>query len=56
MSILKKPRSAFEESTKPLIKYLCDNHHPRVSVIVTPTGGGLVESQLSITADEFLRD
>ena len=46
----------FEEAAKPLIKYLCENHHPHMTVIVTPTGAKLVEGQMSIKCEEFIRD
>jgi len=36
---------AFEKACRPLIKYLCENHHPHVSVIVTPTGAELLEGK-----------
>lgn len=47
----------FTELVKPLIKFLCDNYHPHVTIIVTPTGAELMEwlkSTWQIT--EFLRD
>jgi len=31
----------FEEVTRPLIKWLCEHHHPHVTVIVTPTDAQL---------------
>ena len=39
----KKELSEFEKVVRPLIKYLCENHHPHVSVIVTPTNAELLE-------------
>jgi len=38
-----KERKAFEEAARPLIKWIAENHHPHVKVIVTPTGAELVE-------------
>ncbi len=32
----------------PLIKYMCENHHPHVTAIVTPTSVELLEGQISI--------
>ena len=33
----------FEELVRPIIKYLCENHHPHVTVIITPTNAELLE-------------
>lgn len=33
----------FKKAALPLIKYLCENHHPHVTVIVTPTSAELLE-------------
>ncbi len=49
--------NAFKEAAIPLIKYLCENHHPHVSVIVTPTTAELLEGIKSLGyIDEFIRD
>lgn len=37
----------FEALVRPLIKFLCDNCHPHVSVIVTPTNAELLEGVCS---------
>lgn len=34
---------AFEDAAKPLIKWLCENHHPHVTAIVTCTNAELLE-------------
>ena len=36
----KKKLEELEEAAKPLIKYLCENYHPHVTAIVTPTSVG----------------
>lgn len=44
--MLNKPKElpkGFDEAASPLIKWLCENCHPHVIVIVTPTGAQLVE-------------
>lgn len=38
--------SEFESASEPLIKYLCENHHPHVTVIVTSTSIELLESTM----------
>jgi len=37
-----------KKAAKPLIKYLCENHHPHVTVIVTGTSVELLEGLMSI--------
>lgn len=37
------PTDAFREAALPLIKYLCENHHPHVAVIVSTTDAQLFE-------------
>ncbi len=37
----------FEEAARPLIKWLNENCHPHVSVIVTPTNAELLEGLIS---------
>lgn len=45
-----------EEASKPLIKFLCDNCHPHVTVIVTPDGAEMVEGIATIKVTEFIKD
>jgi hypothetical protein len=37
----------FESVVRPVIKYLCENHHPHVKVIITPTNAELMEGKKS---------
>lgn len=47
----------FLEVVKPIIKWLCENHHPYTSIIVTPTSAELVEAKLGTGyIDEFIVD
>jgi len=47
----------FKEVCKPLIKYLCDNYHPHVTIIVTPTGAELMEGLVGTgLITEFVKD
>ena len=36
-------QAEFEEIARIMMKYLCENHHPHVSVIITPTHAELLE-------------
>lgn len=46
-----------KEAAKPLIKFLCENYHPHVTAIVTPTGVEVMEGVQSVQdIDEFIVD
>lgn len=46
-----------KEAAKPLIKYLCENHHPHITAIVTPTGVEVMEGIQSVSnITEFIVD
>ena len=40
-----KRLTSFEEAARPLIKWLCENEHPHVTAIVTPTSCELLEGK-----------
>lgn len=47
----------FEELARPLINYLCENYHPHVTVIITPTTAELLVGLKTIgSIDDYLRD
>ncbi len=46
----------FQQLTKPLIKWLNDNHHPHVTLIITPTSAELLEGILAFPTTEFIKD
>jgi hypothetical protein len=41
--IEKTKTDSFENVVRPVLRYLCENHHPHVTVIITPTTAELVE-------------
>lgn len=43
MSAQQVDDKGFRDACLPLIKWICENMHPHVSVIVTPTGAELLE-------------
>lgn len=47
------PTDPFEEAARPLMKYLCENHHPHVTVIVTGNTCELLEGQKVFKTNEF---
>jgi hypothetical protein len=53
----KLEKDKFEELTRPILKYLCENYHPYVTVIITPTSAELLEGLKTIGyVDDFIRD
>lgn len=48
--------NAFLEAAKPLMKYLCENHHPHVTAIVDGYRAELMEGLKAVNCGEFLRD
>ena len=47
----------FEELARPMIKYLCENYHPHVTVIITPTSAELLEGLKTIgRIEDYIRD
>ncbi|MDC2300395.1 hypothetical protein [Bacteroides stercoris] len=53
----KKKLAELKEATKPLIKYLCENYHPHVTAIVTPTSVEVMEGlQAVLNITEFIVD
>lgn len=46
----------FRKACEPLVKWLNENCHPHVKVIVEPTGAELVEGQKSVSIEEFIKD
>jgi len=53
----KQKNDELKEAATPLIKYLCENWHPHVKVIVTPTSVEILSGEISIpNIYEFLKD
>ena len=49
-------REAFHEAIKPALKYLCENHNPHCTIIITPTHTELLEGTMAIEEDGFIVD
>ena len=56
MILDKEKQKEFETAAEPLIKFLCDNFHPHVSVIVDCCSAELSEGICSIRTDKFIQD
>ena len=37
----------FEQLARPMMQYLCENYHPHVTVLITPTNAELLEGKMS---------
>ena len=52
-----KKLEELKEAAKPLIKYLCENYHPHITAIVTPTSIEVMEGIQSVSnITEFIVD
>ena len=49
-------RANMKEAAKPLVKWLNDNCHPHVKVIVDLSGAELLEGLTSVAIEEFWKD
>lgn len=56
MAFTAEEKKAFEESARPLIKWLAENVHPHHHVVVTSTSAQLLQGQMSMSDESFLRD
>ena len=56
MILSKEKIKEFEEVAKPLIKFLAENFHPHVTVIVDGGRAEILEGSASIVTDEFIVD
>lgn len=52
----RKSLDEFREACKPLMKYLCEKHHPHVKVIIDGTSAEIVEGMMVFGTDEFIVD
>lgn len=56
MILTKAQKQQFKEASEPLIKYLAENHHPHVTVIVVNNRAEILESSATIINDDFILD
>lgn len=56
MMLTLKQIEELQEAAKPLVKFLCENCHPHVYVIVEPSGAELVEGIATVKIEEFIKD
>ncbi len=51
-----KPKSELRKLAEPLVRHLCENHHPHTTIVVTCTGAELMETMSSESIKEFIKD
>lgn len=56
MTLNGEQTQSFEEASRPLVKWLNENCHPHVTVVVTPIGAELTEGIYMVKIKEFLQD
>lgn len=56
MILTQEQKEDFEKVSKPLIKFLAENFHPHVTVIVKNNRAEILEGSSSIITDEFIKD
>jgi hypothetical protein len=56
MVLTKQQIKEFEEAVKPLMKYLGENHHPHVTVIVDNGRAEILEGSASYVTDQYIGD
>lgn len=54
--LTKEQQAEFQTLAKPLMKWLNDNLHPHVSVIIDPTRAEVLEGLCAFTTTEFVKD
>jgi hypothetical protein len=56
MILEEKQRKEFEEVVKPVIKWLAENFHPHVKMIIDHDSAELLESSGTVVTEEYIRD
>lgn len=56
MILTKEQVEQFKEAAKPLVKFLNDNFHPHVTIIVECGGAEILESSALVKIEEFIKD
>jgi len=56
MVLTKEQIEELEIVSKPLMKFLSDNFHPHVKVIVESNSAEILEASATVKCDEFIKD
>lgn len=49
-------KEEFRNKAKDLIKWLCENGHPHMTIVITSTTAELLEGSIGIVTNEYVRD
>ncbi len=49
-------RNELEKLTRPIIKYLNDNFHPHITVVINTVGAELLEGICNYSTKDYLKD
>ena len=56
IELSKKEQDEFESIVKPVMKWLSENHHPHVHIVIESNTAQLYEGQKVFNTNEFLID
>jgi hypothetical protein len=56
MTLTDQQRQEFQAAAEPLVKWLNENCHPHVAVVVTPASAELTEGICSVVIGQFIED
>lgn len=56
MILKKTQREDFEKAARVMMKYLGENHHPHVTVIIDSGRAEILESSSSVVTDDYIGD
>ena len=56
MILTKEQREEFEKVARPMMKYLGENHHPHVTVVIDYGKAEILERSASIVTDDYVPD
>lgn len=49
-------KKQFEEKARELMKWLNENGHPHMTIIITPTSAELLEGSIGVNTNDYIRD
>jgi len=56
MVLTKKQREDFEKAARVMMKYLGENHHPHVTVIIDNGRAEILESSAAVVTEDYVPD
>jgi hypothetical protein len=56
MGFTDEQKERFELRSRDLIRWLCENGHPHMTIVITPTSAELLEGSIAVQTTEYLVD